>query len=150
MQSELLTTFLRKEQTNAKCIFTSTSGHSHFPSIVCLTLTSLAPLVRSIVITCPNYSSHILLISSSRAEGFMSSVLRYGFQQTGRYINTHIQHIHTLSRVVVTYAWGFRSDDRIYCTLFIHNSRLQAIQHYRYSTHFPVHRCTRISVLGLY
>jgi hypothetical protein len=41
-----------------------------------------------------------------------------------------------LSRVGVSYKTGFGLVDWIYCTLYIHNSRLQAIQHYRYSTHF--------------
>jgi hypothetical protein len=35
-------------------------------------------------------------------------------------------------------------------TLYIHNSGLQAIQRYRYSTHFSVRRYTRTRVLGLH
>jgi hypothetical protein len=31
-----------------------------------------------------------------------------------------------------------------------HNSALQAIQRYRFSTHFPVHRCTSTRVLSLH
>jgi hypothetical protein len=37
--------------------------------------------------------------------------------------------------VCVTYKTGFGLDDWIYCTLYIHNSGLQA-KRYRYSTHF--------------
>jgi hypothetical protein len=36
----------------------------------------------------------------------------------------------------VTYKKGFGLDDWIYCNLYIHNSGLQAIQRYRWSTHF--------------
>jgi hypothetical protein len=51
-----------------------------------------------------------------------------------------------LSRVGVTYKTGSGLDDWIYCTLYIHNSELQAIQHYRYSTRFTVHRYTRTRI----
>jgi hypothetical protein len=44
----------------------------------------------------------------------------------------------------------FRLDDWIYYTLYIHISGLQAIQRYRHSTHFPVHRYTRIRLLSLH
>jgi hypothetical protein len=56
-----------------------------------------------------------------------------------------------LSRVGVC-VWLIRRglDWLIYCTLCIHNSELQAIQRYRWSTHFPVHRCTRTRVLSLH
>jgi hypothetical protein len=50
----------------------------------------------------------------------------------------------------VTYKTGFGLDVWIYCTLYIHNSGLQGIQRYCYSTHFPVHRCTRIRILSLH
>jgi hypothetical protein len=48
----------------------------------------------------------------------------------------------------VTYKTGFGRDDWIYYTLYIHNSGLQAIQRYRYSTHFAIHRCTRTRILS--
>jgi hypothetical protein len=35
-------------------------------------------------------------------------------------------------------------------TPYLHNSRLQAIQRYRYSTHFTVHRYTRARILSLH
>jgi hypothetical protein len=53
-------------------------------------------------------------------------------------------------RVQFTYKTGFGLDDWIYCTLYIHNSGLKAIQRYRYSTHFPAHLFTRIRVLSLH
>jgi hypothetical protein len=39
--------------------------------------------------------------------------------------------IFVLSRVRVTYKMGFGLDDWIYCTFYINNSGLQAIQRYR-------------------
>jgi hypothetical protein len=39
----------------------------------------------------------------------------------------------------VTYKTGFRLDDCTYCTLYIQNSGLQAIQRYRESAYFTVH-----------
>jgi N-glycosylase/DNA lyase len=59
-------------------------------------------------------------------------------------------YIRIVSRVLVTYKTGSGLDDWIYCTLYFHNSELQAIQRYRYSTHFPNHRCTRTRVLRLH
>jgi hypothetical protein len=49
-------------------------------------------------------------------------------------------------RGCVTYKTGSGLDDLICCTLYIHNSGLQAIQRSRWSTHFTVHRytCTRV------
>jgi hypothetical protein len=41
-------------------------------------------------------------------------------------------------------------DGWIYCILYIHNSGLLAIQRYRCSAHFTVHRCTRTTVLSLH
>jgi hypothetical protein len=56
----------------------------------------------------------------------------------------------TLSRVRVTYRRGFGLDDWIYRTLYVRNSGLQALQLYRYSTDFTVHRCTRTSFFNHY
>jgi hypothetical protein len=50
----------------------------------------------------------------------------------------------------VTYKTGFVLDDWIYCTLYIHNSGLQAIQRYLCSAHFPVHRYTSTRFLSLH
>jgi hypothetical protein len=55
-----------------------------------------------------------------------------------------------LSHVRVTYKTDFGLDDWIYCTSHIHNWGLQAIQRYRYATHFAVHRYTRTRVLSLH
>jgi hypothetical protein len=55
-----------------------------------------------------------------------------------------------LSRVGVTYKTGFGLDYWIYCTLYIHNSGRQAIQRYRYSTHFPLHHYAYTRVLNLH
>jgi hypothetical protein len=55
-----------------------------------------------------------------------------------------------LSRVGVTYKTGFRSDDWIYCSLYIHTTQ----NYRRYSAtavlHTTVHRYTRIRILSLY
>jgi hypothetical protein len=40
--------------------------------------------------------------------------------------------------------------DWIYCTLYIRNSGLQAIQRHRWSTRFTFHRYTRTRVLSLH
>jgi hypothetical protein len=53
------------------------------------------------------------------------------------------------SHVEVTYKLGFGLDDWIYCTLYIHNSGLRAIQHYRWSTPFTVHCYTGTRILSL-
>jgi hypothetical protein len=55
-----------------------------------------------------------------------------------------------LSCVGVTHMTSSGLDDWIYCTLYIHNSELQAIQRYRWSTHFAVHRYTHIRILSLH
>jgi hypothetical protein len=53
-------------------------------------------------------------------------------------------------RGCVTYNTGIGLDVSIYCTLYIHNSGLQAIQCYRYSTHFPFHRYTSTRIISLH
>jgi hypothetical protein len=55
-----------------------------------------------------------------------------------------------MSRVVVTYKTGFRLDDWIYFTLSTQYSGLQAIQRYRNSTNFAVHRNTHTKIQGLH
>jgi hypothetical protein len=50
--------------------------------------------------------------------------------------------------VRLTYKTGFGLDDWIYYTLYIHNSGLQAIQRYRYSTHIAVHSYARTRILS--
>jgi hypothetical protein len=47
-----------------------------------------------------------------------------------------VNDIVTYRGLRVTYKTGFGLDDCIYCTLYIHNSGLQAVQRYRYSRHF--------------
>jgi hypothetical protein len=49
-----------------------------------------------------------------------------------------MQNIVTCKGGVCELQTGFGLDDWIYCTLYIHNSGLQAIQRYRYSTHFQL------------
>jgi hypothetical protein len=56
-----------------------------------------------------------------------------------------------LLHVLVTYKTGFELDDWIYCTLYVHTVRsYRQLQRYRYSTHFPAHRCTRPRILRLH
>jgi hypothetical protein len=50
----------------------------------------------------------------------------------------------------VTYRTGFGLDNWTYCTLYILSSGLQAIQSFRYYTHFPFHCCTRTRILSLH
>jgi hypothetical protein len=50
----------------------------------------------------------------------------------------------------VTYKTSSGLDDWIYCTLYTHNSGVQVIQRYRWSTHFTVHLWTRTTVLSLH
>jgi hypothetical protein len=52
-----------------------------------------------------------------------------------------------MSRVGVTHNMSFGMVDWIYCTLYIHTTRDYS---YSYSTHFTVHRCTRIRILSLH
>jgi hypothetical protein len=51
------------------------------------------------------------------------------------------------SRVGVTYKMGFELDDWIYCTLYVHNSELQAVTALLLiSTHFTVTHALGFSV----
>jgi hypothetical protein len=50
----------------------------------------------------------------------------------------------------VIYKTGIGLDDCVYCDLYIIHSGLQAIQRYRYSTHFPVRRYRRTMILRLH
>jgi hypothetical protein len=56
---------------------------------------------------------------------------------------------HTVT-CIINYRRGFGLRDLIYCTLYTHNSGLQAIQRYRYSTRFAVRRYTRTRILSLH
>jgi hypothetical protein len=58
-------------------------------------------------------------------------------------------YIYIVTRIC-DYRRGFWIGDWIYCTLYVHNSGVQAIQRYRWSTHFPVHRYTRTKILSLH
>jgi hypothetical protein len=50
----------------------------------------------------------------------------------------------------VNYKTGFRLDDWIYCTLYVHISGLQVIQRYRLFTHFTIHSYIRTRILSLH
>jgi hypothetical protein len=61
-----------------------------------------------------------------------------------------VKYIVTFRGFCVTYKIDFGLAEKIYCTLHIQNSGLQIIQRYRYSTHFAVHRYTRITILSFH
>jgi hypothetical protein len=61
-----------------------------------------------------------------------------------------LRYCHDLGCLCVTYKTEFEFDDWIYRTLYFHNSGLQVIQRYFWSTHTTVHRYTRTRVLSLH
>jgi hypothetical protein len=71
-----------------------------------------------------------------------------------RTVYNHTHYVKTLSRVA-WYAWRewwiSCSSDWIYYhlgyTLSLNHTQIQAIQRYRWFTHFPIHRCTRTRIL---
>jgi hypothetical protein len=60
------------------------------------------------------------------------------------------QYCHVFGGLCVTYKTRFGLDDWMYCILHIHNSELQAIQRYCWSTHITVHRYMHTKILSLH
>jgi hypothetical protein len=81
------------------------------------------------------------------------TVWNYSWSRLSEEQKQYCLHFHTRITIVTCFSdsrWGFGLDDWIYCSLYIHNSRLQVIQRYPWFIHFTVHCYTCARVLSLH